>query len=114
MQADIGGSTGWESKQRKANNGVDDKYHIIDGNAIRRPRETGSRSGAMESHDSQQVFFEKTAPDDDENKKLGTVNHGCWFRSAHTRPRCNLCRTENADIHDNNEQSRDVLPAPSA
>ena len=32
---------------------VGDKYHRMDGNAIRRPRETGSRSGAMESHDSQ-------------------------------------------------------------
>ena len=32
---------------------MDDKYHRMDGNAIRRPRETGSRSGAMEDHDSQ-------------------------------------------------------------
>ena len=32
---------------------VDDKYHRLDGNAPRRPRETVSRSGAMESHDSQ-------------------------------------------------------------
>ena len=36
--------TGGEIKQRKAKNGVDDKYHRMDGNAIRRPRETGSRS----------------------------------------------------------------------
>ena len=50
-QAVVGGSTGGESKQRKANNGVDDKYHRMDGNAIRRPREAGSKSGAMESHD---------------------------------------------------------------
>ena len=52
-QAVVGGSTGGESKQRKAKNGVDDKYHRMDGDAIRRARETGSRSGAMESHDSQ-------------------------------------------------------------
>ena len=44
-------STGWENKQRKDKNRVDDKYHRIDGNAIRRPRDTGSRSGAMEGHD---------------------------------------------------------------
>ena len=31
--------------QRKAKNGVDYKYQRMDGNAIRRPRETGSRSG---------------------------------------------------------------------
>ena len=37
----------------KAKNGVVDKHHRMDGNAIPRPRETGSRSGAMESHDSQ-------------------------------------------------------------
>ena len=46
-------STEGENKQRKAKNGVDDKYHGMDGNAIRKPRETGSRSGAMEDHDSQ-------------------------------------------------------------
>ena len=40
-------------KQRKAKNGVVDKHHRMEGNAIRRPRETGSRSGAMEDHDSQ-------------------------------------------------------------
>ena len=34
-------------------NGLDDKYHRMDANEIRRPRETGSRSGAMEDHDSQ-------------------------------------------------------------
>ena len=28
----------------KAKNGVDDKHHIMDRNAIRRPRETGSES----------------------------------------------------------------------
>ena len=33
--------------------GVDDKHHRMDGDAIRRPRETCSRSGAMEDHDSQ-------------------------------------------------------------
>ena len=33
--------------RRKAKNGVDDKYHRMDGNAIPRPRETGSRSEAM-------------------------------------------------------------------
>ena len=32
---------------------MDGKYHRMDGNAIRRPRETGSISGAMEDHDSQ-------------------------------------------------------------
>ena len=32
---------------------MDDKYHRMDGKAIRRPQETGSRSGAMEDHDSQ-------------------------------------------------------------
>ena len=42
-----------KNKQRKAKNGVDDKYHRMDGNAIRRPRKTGSRSGAKEDHDSQ-------------------------------------------------------------
>ena len=36
--------------QRKAKNGVDDKHYRMEGNAIRRPRETGSKSGAMESH----------------------------------------------------------------
>ena len=40
-------------QQRKAKNGVDDKHHRMDGDAIRRPRETCSRSGAMEDHDSQ-------------------------------------------------------------
>ena len=34
----MGGSTGGESKQRKAKNGVDDKYNSMGGNAIRRPR----------------------------------------------------------------------------
>ena len=38
---------------RKAKNGVDDKHHRMDGDAIRIPRETCSRSGAMEDHDSQ-------------------------------------------------------------
>ena len=42
-----------EKKPRKAKNGVDDKHHRMDGNTIRRPRETCSRSGAMEDHDSQ-------------------------------------------------------------
>ena len=37
---------------RKATNGVDDKYHRMDVNETRRPRETGSRSRAMD-HDSQ-------------------------------------------------------------
>ena len=37
-QADIGGSTGVENMQRKAKNGVDDKYHRMDENAIPRPR----------------------------------------------------------------------------
>ena len=32
---------------------MDDKYHRMDGNATRRPRETCSRSGAIEDHDSQ-------------------------------------------------------------
>ena len=41
-QAAIGGSTGGETKQRKAKNGVVDKHHSMDGNAIRRPRETRS------------------------------------------------------------------------
>ena len=49
----VEGSTGGKKKQRKAKNGVDDKHHIMDGDAIRRPRETCSRSGAMEDHDSQ-------------------------------------------------------------
>ena len=40
-------------QQRKAKNGVDDKHHRMDGDAIRIPRETCSRSGAMEDHDSQ-------------------------------------------------------------
>ena len=39
--------------QRKAKNGVDDKHHRMDGDAIRIPRETCSRSGVMEDHDSQ-------------------------------------------------------------
>ena len=39
--------------QRKAKNGVVDKRHRMDGNAIRRPRENCARSGAMEHHDSQ-------------------------------------------------------------
>ena len=52
-QAVVGGSTGGENKQRKAKNGVGDKHHRMDGNAIRRFCETGSRSGAMEDHDSQ-------------------------------------------------------------
>ena len=39
--------------QRKAKNGVDDKHHRMDGDAIRIPRETCSRSGAMEDRDSQ-------------------------------------------------------------
>ena len=52
LEGPLTGSTGRECKQR-AKNGVDDKYHRMDGNAIRRPRETGSTSGAMESHDSQ-------------------------------------------------------------
>ena len=34
-------------------NGVVDKHHRMDGNAIPRPRENCSRSGAMEDHDSQ-------------------------------------------------------------
>ena len=37
----------------KAKNGVDDKHHRMDGNALRRHRETCSRSEAMEDHDSQ-------------------------------------------------------------
>ena len=37
----------------KAKNGVVDKYHRLDGNAMRIPCETGSRSGAMEDHNSQ-------------------------------------------------------------
>ena len=49
----IGRSNGGETEQRKVNNGVVDKHHIMDGNAIRRPRETGPRSGGMEDHDSQ-------------------------------------------------------------
>ena len=40
-------------QQRKAKNGVDDKHHRMDGDAIRRPRVTCSRSGAMEDLDSQ-------------------------------------------------------------
>ena len=45
-----------------------------DGNEIQRPRETGSRLGAIESHDS--FFLKKTAPDDDDadilqNRLLG-------------------------------------------
>ena len=48
----VGGSTGGENDQRIAKNGVDDKYRRMNGNEIRRPRETGSRSGAMESNDS--------------------------------------------------------------
>ena len=36
-----------EKKQRKAKNGVDDRHHRMDGNALRRPSETCSRSGAM-------------------------------------------------------------------
>ena len=46
-------ATGGEKKQRKAKNGVDDKYHRMNGNSIRRPRETCPRSGAMEDHDMQ-------------------------------------------------------------
>ena len=42
-----------DTKQRKAKNGVVDKHHIMDGNAIPRPRENCSRSGVMEDHDSQ-------------------------------------------------------------
>ena len=42
-----------QQTERKAKNGVDDKHHRMDGDAIRRPRETCSRSGAMEDHDSQ-------------------------------------------------------------
>ena len=42
-----------ETKQRKAKNRVVDKHHRMDGNAIRRPRENCSRSGAVEDHDSQ-------------------------------------------------------------
>ena len=34
-------------QQRKAKNGVDDKHHRMDGDAIRIPRETCSRSEAM-------------------------------------------------------------------
>ena len=34
------------------NNGVDDTHERIETNEIRRPRETGSRSDAMENHDS--------------------------------------------------------------
>ncbi len=52
-QADIGGSPQGGNKQRKAKNGVDDKHHRVDGNAIRRARETCSRSGAMEDHENQ-------------------------------------------------------------
>ena len=52
-QADIGGSIGGETKQRKAKTGVVDNHHRMDGNAIPRPRENCSRSGAMEDHDSQ-------------------------------------------------------------
>ena len=33
-RAVVGGSTGGKSKQRKAKNGVDDKYHRMNGNAI--------------------------------------------------------------------------------
>ena len=39
--------------QRKAKNGVVDKHHRLDRDAIRRSRETDTRSGAMEDHDSQ-------------------------------------------------------------
>ena len=42
---------------------MDDKYHGMNGNAIRRPRETGSRSGAMEANH----LKKKTAPDDDDD-----------------------------------------------
>ena len=59
----LGGSTGGEKKQRKAKNGVDDKHHRMDRNALRRPREACSRnnnpreacsrSGGMEDHESQ-------------------------------------------------------------
>ena len=34
-------------QQRKAKNGVGDKHHRMDGDAIQRPRETCSRSGAI-------------------------------------------------------------------
>ena len=37
--------------QRTVKNGVDDKCHRMDGNAIQRPRENCSRSGPMEDHD---------------------------------------------------------------
>ena len=39
--------------QRTVKNGVDDKYHRMDENAIQRTRENCSRSGAMEDHNSQ-------------------------------------------------------------
>ena len=52
-QAAMVGSTGGGNKQRKAKNEVVDKHHRMDGNENRRPRETGSSSGAMEDHDSQ-------------------------------------------------------------
>ena len=55
-----------ENKQRKAKNGVYYKCHRMDGNAIGKPRETGSRSGAMESRVSQPSQFNKMVPDDDE------------------------------------------------
>ena len=40
-------------------------HSAMDEHNTRRPRETGSRSGAMESHDSQpDTLSKKTAPDD--------------------------------------------------
>ena len=42
-----------EGQQRKAKNGVVDKHHRMDGNAIQRPRDNCSRSGTLEDHDSQ-------------------------------------------------------------
>ena len=42
-----GGSIGGETTKGMANNGVDDNYQSMDRNEIRRPRETGSISGAM-------------------------------------------------------------------
>ena len=43
-------------------------HSVMDKNEIRRPLETGSRSLAMESHDSQpDTLLQKTAPDDDDD-----------------------------------------------
>ena len=69
-KVNIEGSIGGGNKERNDKNGVDDRYHRMDGNEIQQgPRETGSRSEAVDpSIDSwQHIYLKKTTSDDDDD-----------------------------------------------